>query len=212
MPHCFGYNANISSAASFGHGRTSSVYMGPNMQSASRVSQDATNILQRTEDSQPSTRPTKKRRSTTVKDMPPNLETKANDEPSASSTAVLPAEITEPHNQPTPTAAGPSDESSFNPDLAHLTPFAPSLAPFSPNFNFGTLGTDLSFEHMHSFDPMLGAPTPYDHQTPGAASAAGSTHTDFDKDPFLSLLEQLAENEHSRSGPSELDFFLTGSG
>ncbi|KAJ9661838.1 hypothetical protein H2201_006318 [Coniosporium apollinis] len=204
--------APLQSAASFGHGRTSSVYMGPNMQSASRVSQDATNILQRTEDSQPSTRPTKKRRSTTVKDMPPNLETKANDEPSASSTAVLPAEITEPHNQPTPTAAGPSDESSFNPDLAHLTPFAPSLAPFSPNFNFGTLGTDLSFEHMHSFDPMLGAPTPYDHQTPGAASAAGSTHTDFDKDPFLSLLEQLAENEHSRSGPSELDFFLTGSG
>jgi hypothetical protein len=24
------------------------------------------------------------------------------------------------------------------------------------------------------------------------------------------LLEQLAENEHSRGGPSELDFFLSG--
>ena len=30
------------------------------------------------------------------------------------------------------------------------------------------------------------------------------------KDPFLSLLEQLAENEVSRGGPSELDFFLSG--
>lgn len=26
----------------------------------------------------------------------------------------------------------------------------------------------------------------------------------------MSLLEQLAENEHSQGGPSELDFFLTG--
>ncbi len=32
----------------------------------------------------------------------------------------------------------------------------------------------------------------------------------MEKDPFLSLLEQLAENEHSQGGPSELDFFLTG--
>lgn len=31
----------------------------------------------------------------------------------------------------------------------------------------------------------------------------------MEKDPFLSLLEQLAENEHSQGGPSELDFFLT---
>ena len=38
---------------------------------------------------------------------------------------------------------------------------------------------------------------------------SGSVHTDPDKDPFLSLLEQLAENEQSRGGPSELDFFLS---
>jgi hypothetical protein len=37
----------------------------------------------------------------------------------------------------------------------------------------------------------------------------GSVSTDPDKDPFLSLLEQLAENEQSRGGPSELDFFLS---
>lgn len=38
----------------------------------------------------------------------------------------------------------------------------------------------------------------------------GSETGNLENDPFLSLLEQLAENEHSRGGPSELDFFLTG--
>ena len=49
--------------------------------------------------------------------------------------------------------------------------------------------------------------------TPSSRSAGESTGTggtEGEKDPFLSLLEQLAENEHSRGGPSELDFFLSG--
>ncbi|KAH1269123.1 hypothetical protein KXX45_003498 [Aspergillus fumigatus] len=60
--------------------------------------------------------------------------------------------------------------------------------------------------------------------TPGAQSQASSSHTagagggssgseagSIEKDPFLSLLEQLAENEqNSAGGPSELDFFLGG--
>ncbi|OKP06975.1 hypothetical protein PENSUB_6158 [Penicillium subrubescens] len=52
--------------------------------------------------------------------------------------------------------------------------------------------------------------------TPGAQSQTSGSHTassetgNLEKDPFLSLLEQLAENEHSQGGPSELDFFLTG--
>jgi hypothetical protein len=49
--------------------------------------------------------------------------------------------------------------------------------------------------------------TPTDDQE---LSAAGSAQADGDGDPFLSLLEQLAENEQSRGGPSELDFFLSG--
>lgn len=50
--------------------------------------------------------------------------------------------------------------------------------------------------------------------TPGAQSQTSGSHTassetgTTEKDPFLSLLEQLAENEHSQGGPSELDFFL----
>lgn len=52
--------------------------------------------------------------------------------------------------------------------------------------------------------------------TPGAQSQTSGSHTaasetgSLEKDPFLSLLEQLAENENSQVGPSELDFFLTG--
>ncbi|KAF1970515.1 hypothetical protein BU23DRAFT_591060 [Bimuria novae-zelandiae CBS 107.79] len=102
--------------------------------------------------------------------------------------------------------------------------------PFSPNFAFSPLPVipslaptptpgqaqvhpppqQQSQEHA-SFDPMLSMPTPYDQQpTPGGASTSGgSVHTDPDKDPFLSLLEQLAENEVSRGGPSELDYFLS---
>lgn len=47
--------------------------------------------------------------------------------------------------------------------------------------------------------------------TQGAATTPGGRsngESEGEKDPFLSLLEQLAENEQSRGGPSELDFFL----
>ncbi|RAL05737.1 transcription factor domain-containing protein [Aspergillus ibericus CBS 121593] len=44
-------------------------------------------------------------------------------------------------------------------------------------------------------------------QSSGGVGTATGTG-DGEKDPFLSLLEQLAENEHSQGGPSELDFFL----
>ena len=52
----------------------------------------------------------------------------------------------------------------------------------------------------------------HEGMTPGGRSqgSTGTGGTEGEKDPFLSLLEQLAENEHSRGGPSELDFFLSG--
>ncbi|KAK7532275.1 fungal-specific transcription factor domain-containing protein [Phyllosticta citribraziliensis] len=43
--------------------------------------------------------------------------------------------------------------------------------------------------------------------TPSAASAAGSTQSE--EDPFLVFLQQLTDNEASRGGPSDLDFFLS---
>jgi hypothetical protein len=44
-----------------------------------------------------------------------------------------------------------------------------------------------------------------------SASLLGSVVPDVEAehDPFLSLLEQLAENEQGRGGPSELDFYLS---
>lgn len=100
----------------------------------------------------------------------------------------------------------------------------PSLSqtPFSPPYNFSTLN------HTEGYDPMFDMPQmgAYNNhygsggihgmgigngegETPGRESS-GTGGTEGEKDPFLSLLEQLAENEHSRGGPSELDFFLSG--
>ena len=121
----------------------------------------------------------------------------------------------------------PLPNNSLNPPNANGGGLA---LPFSPNFSFSPLPQFASLapspvsraanlhqnqdnNHAIHFDPMLSMPTPYEqHPTPGAGSTSGtSVHTDPDsKDPFLSLLEQLAENEVSRGGPSELDFFLSG--
>lgn len=53
--------------------------------------------------------------------------------------------------------------------------------------------------------------------TPGSYSQTSGSHSErsagVEKDPFLSLLEQLAENEgNDKGGPSELDFFLGSTG
>jgi hypothetical protein len=120
----------------------------------------------------------------------------------------------------------PLSNGSLNPPHANGGALA---LPFSPNFSFSPLpqfaslapspvprAANLNQNQDHNslhFDPMLSMSTPYEQQpTPGAGSISGaSVHTDPDsKDPFLSLLEQLAENEVSRGGPSELDFFLSG--
>jgi hypothetical protein len=107
------------------------------------------------------------------------------------------------------------------------TPNMPTLSaiPFSPPYSFSNVA--LSNE-QEGFDPMFGVPQmiptsnqtfnrfSYDQNqqvmTPGGGSNGDSTGSREEKDPFLSLLEQLAENEHSRGGPSDLDFFLTGQG
>jgi hypothetical protein len=131
----------------------------------------------------------------------------------------------------------PSSNSTRNNNTLSSMSVSGLNLPFSPNFSFSPLPRSLSLaptptlapadphkpppppapsahqtdENSSALDPMLSMPTPYDQPTPGAASTSGgSVHTDPDKDPFLSLLEQLAENEVSRGGPSELDFFLSG--
>lgn len=115
-------------------------------------------------------------------------------------------------------------------DQPPMTPFShnasvPNLSqtPFSPPYTFNSLNPP------ENYDPMFGMPqmgfgygngigagghpigegmTPGGRSNGESASTAGTSGEE--KDPFLSLLEQLAENEHSRGGPSELDFFLSG--
>ncbi|KAH6713405.1 fungal-specific transcription factor domain-containing protein [Leptodontidium sp. 2 PMI_412] len=81
--------------------------------------------------------------------------------------------------------------------------YASSSNPLSMNNGMGGNGTG---------NGMVGGGQ-QEGMTPGARSVGehsnGTAGTD-EKDPFLSLLEQLAENENNMRGPSELDFFLSG--
>ena len=80
-----------------------------------------------------------------------------------------------------------------------------------PNPIYATFPFDPQHQHHNTHGGIGHGPTAL---TPGAqsqgshgttASEAGSA----EKDPFLLLLEQLAENEQNPlGGPSELDFFL----
>jgi len=109
-------------------------------------------------------------------------------------------------------------------------PFSPLPNSFSPSFAFSPLPSSSKLNN-HTYDPTFsipaptnfnaesGDPNPQQHSVASieqqqqlTPTDTGSVHTDPDKDPFLSLLEQLAENEQSRGGPSELDFFLSASG
>lgn len=127
----------------------------------------------------------------------------------------------QPMLEPTPMTPFPTNGNGM-PTLAQ-TPFSPPYAfsslnapePYDPMFgmpnmnnsipgsvNGGVGGMNSGYGYGMEGQPVM---------TPGGRSQGESTGTGGEeKDPFLSLLEQLAENEHSRGGPSELDFFLSG--
>ena len=108
--------------------------------------------------------------------------------------------------------------------------FSPGVFPFSPSA-FPPSASDPIFAPTPPPNPQY-ATYPFTQQqqpgqppanamTPGAYSQASGSHASAsersanpsEKDPFLSLLEQLAENEQNeRGGPSELDFFLGSNG
>ena len=98
-----------------------------------------------------------------------------------------------------------------------------SSIPFLPPYSFSNVALA---NQQNTFDPMFGLPQmglpsnsamqgfsfdpSQQAMTPGGGSTGDSAALRQEKDPVLSLLEQLAENEHSRGGPSELDYFLSG--
>ncbi|KAH8697281.1 fungal-specific transcription factor domain-containing protein [Talaromyces proteolyticus] len=136
-----------------------------------------------------------------------------------------------------PTAQHSQIASALFPQSVNSPPPFPSLqSPQIPNAFSPTIGLSPSGFLTES----LTAPTPPSNpqyaifpfdaaqnqpgvshitaQTPGGRSQTSGSHATVSEgggppseiDPFLSLLEQLAENENSQGGPSELDYFLSG--
>ncbi|KAL1965102.1 hypothetical protein VTN77DRAFT_6015 [Rasamsonia byssochlamydoides] len=111
----------------------------------------------------------------------------------------------------------PRMQNAFSPSLG-LSPsgfFSDTplnIAPTPPaNPQYATFPFDAAHQQQQTNASSNGGVTAL---TPGAQSSgshATSASDTSEKDPFLSLLEQLAENEqNSQGGPSELDFFLSG--
>ncbi|KAJ9192144.1 transcriptional regulator family: Fungal Specific TF [Paecilomyces variotii] len=117
-------------------------------------------------------------------------------------------ELSSTQNLFTPSTFGLSPPGSLSDTLLHIAATPPS------NPQYATFPFDaVRREPAHGPD---GVSTSMTALTPGAISQASGSHAtaasengSSEKDPFLSLLEQLAENEqNSLGGPSELDFFL----
>ncbi|KAK3722654.1 hypothetical protein LTR37_002224 [Vermiconidia calcicola] len=92
----------------------------------------------------------------------------------------------------------------------------PTLAGgiFSPSFTFSPMTQNMVMQSTNHerYDPFFGVKnSATDHPTPSGFSASSqSAHAAeaTDNDPFLSLLEQLAENDGS-GGPNDLNYFLS---
>lgn len=117
-------------------------------------------------------------------------------------------ELSGMQNSFTPSAFGLSTPGSLSDTLLNIAATPPS------NPQYATFPFDAVRQGpVHGHD---GASASMTALTPGAISQASGSHAtaasdngSSEKDPFLSLLEQLAENEqNSLGGPSELDFFL----
>ena len=118
-----------------------------------------------------------------------------------------------------PGLSTPTIAEGVGPSFQSLAP-----GPLSPSFSLSPWSMALSIDVNNMPQSYGQAPNnananpsdnfsfgAMDQQTPGGYSADGSALSETDKDPFLSLLEQLAENEHlQREGPSDLDFYLGG--
>ncbi|KAL2833303.1 type I 3-dehydroquinase-domain-containing protein [Aspergillus cavernicola] len=116
--------------------------------------------------------------------------------------------------------AGPGQGPSniFSPTLPSATPFLyPNSLPHQhPQQSHIQLQQMQYATFPFESTPVpVGSPDSQPSSSTNVGSGSGSgtgaaSNNNEEKDPFLSLLEQIAENEHSQGGPSELDFFLEG--
>jgi hypothetical protein len=117
-------------------------------------------------------------------------------------------------SQRIPTAFSPT--LGFSPSSFFSEALATTTAPTPPsNFQYATFPFDASHGTTTTQAKISGISA----QTPSGQSQTSDSHSHTtisengppsEKDPFLSLLEQLAENEHAEGdGPSELDYLLS---
>jgi hypothetical protein len=157
----------------------------------------------------------RKRRRTNDATSPPDLPAVIHD-PALN---PLSPDFPNPLTSPTATTLPPHTAAADENQTFSQNPLSPSFS-FSPWQSHLSLPMDPNLNHPAQFDNLFSIPgqnaqanAMFDQQTPGGLSANGSVNTEGDKDPFMSLLEQLAENEQTgHGGPSDLDFFLSSNG
>ncbi|KAL4813087.1 type I 3-dehydroquinase-domain-containing protein [Aspergillus spinulosporus] len=151
------------------------------------------------------------------------------------STSSASASASASHSLPFTSSTWP--EIPTDPELLNQTPATGSVGPNASAFFSPTLGSTTHYHHptphsqpqtylqsqiQYATFPFESTPVPVpvpvespsatSQSQPSSATAgpgsSGNGNGNEEKDPFLSLLEQIAENEHNPGGPSELDFFL----
>jgi hypothetical protein len=124
--------------------------------------------------------------------------------------------LSSPQGTNNPTTSPSFTFSPWQPHLPLPLNSSPSSLPFQDmaSAQFDNLFSIPGQSHQHSTASASATTAAvFDQQTPGGLSVNESVNTEGgDKDPFMSLLEQLAENEQTgHGGPSDLDFFLGSS-
>ncbi|KAI5855003.1 hypothetical protein GGS23DRAFT_590342 [Durotheca rogersii] len=129
---------------------------------------------------------------------------------------ALPATSFSPsYHYATPSPSGDTETNLGVPNYDPMFGTVPTNSFSSPTPWHGDEDRERRQQHMHQQHAHPHAhqqPQPQIAPSPGARSLNDSTGTGpaEEKDPFLSLLEQLAENEHATGQGKEIDFFLAG--
>ncbi|CAK7264358.1 hypothetical protein SEPCBS57363_001029 [Sporothrix epigloea] len=135
---------------------------------------------------------------------------------------------------PPATPFSPGFNFSFGGNIAALNSGPTIMAEDGQNLFQGGYSNNSNHVELSGYDPMFAtmptnafpSPSPWTMDDAGGAEkanalakhspsnrsndgSAGGANSGEEKDPFLSLLEQLADNEYTRGPGNELDFFLT---
>ncbi|KAI5359756.1 hypothetical protein Slin15195_G116150 [Septoria linicola] len=115
----------------------------------------------------------------------------------------------QPQQVPEPAVIDENNDQQEPEELQEANPMLFQGDNFTPNFGFSPIPMALNLKSQSGFDPYQGRVL--DQQTPGGFSgSAESGNAEVENDPFLSLLEQLAENDTTTGfgGQGDFDFYM----